>query len=62
MSDHLDEKLVQEIEKIPAFNTGNHDVGPMLPETEKVLSQFFRPFMKRLSDLLHDPRFLWNDL
>ena len=53
---------MREIEKIPAFNTGNHDVGPMLPETEKVLSQFFRPFMKRLSDLLHDPRFLWNDL
>ena len=43
-------------------NVGRHNVGPMLPETKKILHEFFQPFIKRLAALLGDQKFLWNDL
>ena len=36
--------------------------GPMLPETRKLLFDFYNPFNAELSVLLKDPRFLrWNE-
>ena len=43
-------------------NVGHHNVGPMLPETKKILQEFFRPFIARLAVLLGDSKFLWNDV
>ena len=43
-------------------NVGSRSVGPMLPETERMLRDFFRPFVARLADLLGDQRFLWKDV
>ena len=37
-------------------------VGPMLPETIKILNEFYKPFVLRLSELLGDERFLWKDI
>lgn len=36
--------------------------GPMLPETKAVLDDFYRPFVTKFADLLHDQRFLWRDV
>ena len=41
----------------------NYDtVGPMLPETIRVLNEFYKPFVLRLHQLLGDDRFLWKDI
>ena len=43
-------------------NAGKHyDVGPMLPDTEKLLQEFYRPFIHRLAAIIGDKRFLWED-
>ena len=34
----------------------------MLPETRKLLSEFFQPFNEQLAILLHSDRFLWSDV
>ena len=36
-------------------------VGAMLPETAKVLDDFYRPFIHQFADMLNDKRFLWLD-
>eukprot|EP00058_Branchiostoma_floridae_P020358 XP_002605848.1 hypothetical protein BRAFLDRAFT_90833 [Branchiostoma floridae] len=34
-------------------------VGPMLPKTQRILNEFYRPYNQRLAALLNDRRFLW---
>ncbi|XP_035665240.1 carbohydrate sulfotransferase 15-like [Branchiostoma floridae] len=34
-------------------------VGPMLPKTQRMLNEFYRPYNQQLADLLNDKRFLW---
>lgn len=34
--------------------------GPMQPDTEKLLRDFYRPWNHKLADLLNDTRFLWD--
>ncbi|KAL8595211.1 hypothetical protein ACOMHN_043364 [Nucella lapillus] len=36
--------------------------GPMLPETWRLLEQFYRPFIRRLAAMLGDRKFLWDDV
>jgi N-acetylgalactosamine 4-sulfate 6-O-sulfotransferase len=36
------------------------DPTPMLPQTKKLLDEFFLPFNQRLARMLHDERFLWK--
>ena len=62
LSDPVDEAGMQRLSKASAKMVGDHRVGPMLPETYRLLHHFFRPFIARLADLLGDPRFLWTDL
>ena len=61
-SDPVDQKQMRRMVKTSKRNVGRHDVGPMLPETKKILHEFFRPFIKRLAVLLGDSKFLWNDV
>ncbi len=35
---------------------------PMLPETKKMLQEFYAPYNKRLAELLKDDRYLWQDI
>ena len=35
-------------------------VGPMFPETRRLLEEFFRPCNEDLAKLLNDDRFLWR--
>ena len=37
------------------------EVGAMLDSTREKLNNFFRPYNEKLSDLLGDEKFLWND-
>lgn len=61
-SDPIDEEQMGKICNASEKMVGDHKVGSMLPETERILHQFFQPFINRLADLLDDQRFLWNDL
>ena len=36
------------------------DLGDMLPESRRLLNNFFLPFNEALADLLGDKRFSWN--
>ncbi|KAK7092794.1 hypothetical protein V1264_008485 [Littorina saxatilis] len=53
---------MQKICKASLSTVGRHNVGPMLPETRTLLTNFFMPFVNRLGELLQDPKFLWKDL
>ncbi|XP_078420954.1 carbohydrate sulfotransferase 15-like [Cetorhinus maximus] len=47
----------------PASNTRrpkDKSLGPMLPETRRILEDFYRPFNEKLSMLLNDDSFLWE--
>ncbi|XP_033119816.1 carbohydrate sulfotransferase 15-like [Anneissia japonica] len=35
-------------------------LGPMLPETRKLLDDFYKPFMKDLAEALEDKRYIWD--
>ncbi|XP_076448501.1 uncharacterized protein LOC143285156 [Babylonia areolata] len=37
-------------------------VGPMKPETARILDEFYQPFVDQLAHMLNDPRFLWRDV
>ena len=37
------------------------NIFQMLPETKKMLKEFYRPFNEKLASLLNDKRFLWDD-
>jgi hypothetical protein len=36
-------------------------VGPMKPETVKILDEFYQPFVNKFAEMLQDERFLWKD-
>lgn len=40
-------------------NTQSDRYPKMLPETQKMLREFYEPYNKRLAALLQDDRFLW---
>ncbi|XP_078079505.1 carbohydrate sulfotransferase 15-like [Mustelus asterias] len=47
----------------PASNTRrpkDKSLGPMLPETRRILENFYRPFNEKLALLLDDDSFLWE--
>ncbi|XP_069755845.1 carbohydrate sulfotransferase 15 [Narcine bancroftii] len=47
----------------PASNTRNpkdKNIGPMLPETRRILKDFYRPFNEKLALVLNDDSFLWE--
>ncbi|KAL3864864.1 hypothetical protein ACJMK2_006514 [Sinanodonta woodiana] len=39
----------------------NHQLGNMLPETRKLLDDYFSPFNKHFAELVNDQRFLWKE-
>ena len=36
-------------------------LGPMKPETVKILDDFYQPFVEQFAEILQDRRFLWLD-
>ena len=36
--------------------------GPMLDETERLLQDFYHPFIRRFAAMLNDKAFLWADV
>ena len=42
-------------------NSNKVKAGPMLPETEQLLRDFFTDKNKELADLLNDEKYLWKD-
>lgn len=36
-------------------------LGPMKPETEAILNDFYAPFVMKFAEILNDERFLWMD-
>ena len=43
-------------------NEARRNIGPMLPETKKLLYAFYQPFVRRLAAMLGDRRFLWPEV
>ena len=41
---------------------GYDSLGPMKPETVKILDEFYQPFVDKFAEILQDPRFLWKDV
>jgi hypothetical protein len=37
-------------------------LGPMKPETIRILDKFYEPFVRKMAQLLDDDRFLWRDV
>ncbi|XP_070184115.1 uncharacterized protein [Littorina saxatilis] len=37
-------------------------LGPMLPETVKILDEFYQPFVHKFAEILRDDRLLWKDV
>ncbi|XP_066520738.1 carbohydrate sulfotransferase 15-like [Hoplias malabaricus] len=59
----LSEQKEAEIRKRPASNTrrlADKNLGPMLPLTREILSDFYRPFNRKLADVLQHDSFLWD--
>ncbi|XP_007257618.3 carbohydrate sulfotransferase 15 [Astyanax mexicanus] len=59
----LTQQKEADITKSPASNTrkpANRNLGPMLPITKDILQSFYRPFNKRLAQVLRDTAFLWT--
>ncbi|XP_062927933.1 carbohydrate sulfotransferase 15 [Mobula hypostoma] len=60
---NLTEKQEAAIINNPASNTRrpkDKSLGPMLPETRKILEEFYRPFNEQLALLLNNDSFLWE--
>ncbi|XP_060749606.1 carbohydrate sulfotransferase 15-like isoform X2 [Tachysurus vachellii] len=60
---HLSEQKVVEITERPASNTrrlADKNLGPMLPLTRRVLTDFYSPFNRKLATVLQDNSFLWD--
>ncbi|XP_033746520.1 carbohydrate sulfotransferase 15-like [Pecten maximus] len=47
--------------KINSSKSKGLNVGKMLPETEALVTEFYKPYTEHLADLLNDKRFLWHD-
>ncbi|XP_017538105.1 carbohydrate sulfotransferase 15-like [Pygocentrus nattereri] len=59
----LSEQKEAEITKRPASNTrrlSDKNLGPMLPLTREILSDFYGPFNRKLAAVLQDDSFLWD--
>ncbi|XP_076455667.1 carbohydrate sulfotransferase 15-like [Babylonia areolata] len=63
----LDSLSDEQLRRLTTSNVRNKGklvtkTAPMLPETERVLQEFYQPFIWRFAAMLNDKRFLWTDL
>ena len=56
----LQERMTSSVGRLSAMNKNSRDLGPMLPETEKILSIYFRDQNEMLATLLNDEHFKWK--
>ncbi|KAK7502524.1 hypothetical protein BaRGS_00006099 [Batillaria attramentaria] len=61
--DPVSEQKMAKIVSAKEANVGtmSQKFGPILPATKSLLDDFYRPFNRRLAQLLGDDRFLWED-
>ncbi|KAK7504790.1 hypothetical protein BaRGS_00003818, partial [Batillaria attramentaria] len=61
--DPVSEDTMAKIESAKEANVGrlSQTFGPILPATKSLLDDFYRPFNRRLAQLLGDDLFLWED-
>ena len=61
VSDHLDEKILGAMVEGPVVKRVqvSRRLGPMLKETRDILNEFYRPFNKRLAEVLKDEKYDW---
>jgi N-acetylgalactosamine 4-sulfate 6-O-sulfotransferase len=45
----------------PRSNSQSSKYPAMLPETKKMLEEFYAPFNEKLAKLLNDERYIWKD-
>ena len=62
VADPLNDTAMQEVVQSNVRNQARRNIGPMLPETEKLLHAFYQPFVRRLAAMLEDRRFLWPEV
>ena len=53
-------KQIQGLEKAPIRNARHY--SGQLPETRRILDEFYAPFNKRLAKILGDEKWLWSDI
>lgn len=60
----VEEPSTQSWEQIASHKVSNKikSIGSMLPETKTLLRDFYAPFNEKLSILLGDNKFLWDDI
>ncbi|KAK7105873.1 carbohydrate sulfotransferase 15-like isoform X2 [Littorina saxatilis] len=61
----LNKTQMDYVMQIGVVNSGSEEYqkyGGMLPETKKVLDDFYQPFVQQFYDLLNDKRFMWQDV
>ena len=67
---NLESLSIHELQRIADLTKANQSSGKsalegkardMLPETRRILTDFYRPYNKMLAELLSDERFTWND-
>ena len=64
VADQLNGTLMEKVAGKKAANQGTAEykkIGHMLPETKRILDDFYQPFITRLAEILNDKRFLWLD-
>ena len=57
----LGDEIMEKITRLPRKNEGIKS-KPMLPETKKLLIDFYRPYNKMLVKLLGSAKFSWQEL
>ena len=57
MNDNMREVIADS--KVSNFGRRKNEHGPMLPETRRILLEFYKPYNKILADILKDPKFLY---
>ena len=57
-SEMMDNVVLREM-----VNVGGYDrIGAMLPQTVKLLDEFYQPFINKLAQILQEDLFLWKDV
>ena len=57
---NLQKWMLRSINNMYAINSGNMDIGSMMPKTRQLLHDYFKYQNQMLAILLHDNNFLWE--
>ena len=57
----LDSPALKRACQRPIGNKHKKPYKPMLPETQQLLREFYRPYNEELAQMLNDQKYLWED-